>query len=1071
MENKNLRNFIWAISGILLMAIVVIADTSISNNFISTSGFANVGGDLVVGGDLSLTENANIGGNTNIAGNLDVVQNLNVTGNSFVVGNLEVIGELIANLNITEINLTNVNGNIGVADGFEFQTAGVSALRLNRAGTSIYSNTFVGQEAGTSASGKEKTSVGYLSGKGNTKDGQTSFGFQSGVNNTGFRATSFGYQTGIANSGSNAISIGSFAGNENSGNNQIAIGENAGSLNSVTQSIAIGTNVGKNNSGRTQVAIGAFGGNNNTGEFQVAIGYFAGEKNKGDHNVQIGYFAGDGNNGSKVIAIGFQAGQGNIGSNNIFLGENAGKDNTKSNQFIVGNGAFGSPIIQGDFNTGFVGIGTSQSTVPLTITRQNGQTAMFQLKPTATNPSNWNFGVDFNSGRLVISNNSVDEKFTILQNGNVGIGTSTPQNLLNVLGDINFTGLIYGDGSQLTGISTSVGADSIDGTELADTITLDANMNFAGFNFSVNTNDFFVSINSGNVGIGTNNPTVQLHIKNDAESLTEVRIDNTNSGSDLDHTGLTLYDGNDVMAFLQHNNNQDITSFGNAVGELSIYTSNTEKMRIDGSGNVGIGTTTPSSKLEINGSVNLNNTLYVIESRKVGIRTNDPQYMLDMGVNTYVAIDGLFGHIIQHNSASSQFWTLATRNNGNFDIATSTIDPRPGGNVIASSNAKLTILPSGNVGIGTTSPSTKLDVNGNITGDYFIGDGSLLTGISSGGGSVWDNSTGDALYNIGNVGISSPFYYKYGGANTLKFSNAGTGIFDGIHLGLESGGISGVRQTALGYQAGKGASGDSILAVGYQAGINNTGISQIVMGRKTGQKNTGNYQIAIGEDTGLNNTGSFQLALGFQSALHNTGVQQISIGYISGQFNKGDREIAIGVQSGYLNTGNDSIGIGFSSIFGNSGNNVLALGRRAGENNVDDNQFIVKMKEINNIPLIQGNFSSGFLGIGTTSPGAKLEVNGFTMLGSDAPAIKFKKFTGTMVSGAGQTSFSSGIDTQRVLDVSCRLTKTGVVTYFTGSTSTATAFHIEMNGASVFITPESSNYQNQPYECLITYEK
>ena len=1067
MENKNLRNFIWIISGILLMAIIVIADTTISNNFISTSGFANVGGDLVVGGDLSLTENANIGGNTNVAGNLDVVQNLNVTGNSFVVGNLEVIGELIANLNITEINLTNVNGNIGVADGFEFQTAGVSALRLNRAGTSIYSNTFVGQEAGTSASGKEKTSVGYLSGKGNTKDGQTSFGFQSGVNNTGFRATSFGYQTGITNSGSNAISIGSFAGNENSGNNQIAIGENAGSLNSVVQSIAIGKNVGMNNSGRTQVAIGAFGGNNNTGDFQVAIGYFAGDENKGDHNVQIGYFAGENNNGNKVIAIGYQAGKNNNGSNNIFLGENAGKDNTKSNQFIVGNGAFGSPIIQGDFNTGFVGIGTSQSTVPLTITRQNGQTAMFQLKPTATNPSNWNFGVDFNSGRLVISNNSVDEKFTILQNGNVGIGIEDPQQRLDVTGNIHATGTISSDSTSLTLSNATIKYNSTNnefnffdpnGTELTFGSLFTANNESEAFRLS-------------NVGIGTNNPTVQLHIKNDAESLTEVRIDNTNSGSDLDHTGLTLYDGNDVMAFLQHNNNQDITSFGNAVGELSIYTSNTEKMRIDGSGNVGIGTTTPSSKLEINGNVSLNNTLYVIESRKVGIRTSNPQYMLDMGVNTYVAIDGLFGHIIQHNSASSQFWTLATRNNGNFDIATSTVDPRPGGNVIASSNAKLTILPSGNVGIGTTSPATRLDVNGNITANYFIGDGSLLTGISSGGGSVWDNSTGDALYNIGNVGISSPFYYKYGGANTLKFSNAGTGIFDGIHLGLESGGISGVRQTALGYQAGKGASGDSILAVGYQAGINNTGISQIVMGRKTGQKNTGNYQIAIGEDTGLNNTGSFQLALGFQSALHNTGVQQISIGYISGQFNKGDREIAIGVQSGYLNTGNDSIGIGFSSIFGNSGNNVLALGRRAGENNVDDNQFIVKMKEINTIPLIQGNFSSGFLGIGTTSPGAKLEVNGFTMLGSDAPAIKFKKFTGTMVSGAGQTSFSSGIDTQRVLDVSCRLTKTGVVTYFTGSTSTATAFHIEMNGASVFITPESSNYQNQPYECLITYEK
>jgi len=37
----------------------------------------------------------------------------------------------------------------------------------------------------------------------------------------------------------------------------------------------------------------------------------------------------------------------------------------------------------------------------------------------------------------------------------VGIGTTTPQNLFNVLGDLNFTGLIYGNGSQLTGIEGS----------------------------------------------------------------------------------------------------------------------------------------------------------------------------------------------------------------------------------------------------------------------------------------------------------------------------------------------------------------------------------------------------------------------------------------------------------------------------------------------------------------------------------------------------------------------------------------------------------------------------------------
>ena len=43
-------------------------------------------------------------------------------------------------------------------------------------------------------------------------------------------------------------------------------------------------------------------------------------------------------------------------------------------------------------------------------------------------------------------------RMTILGNGNVGINTTTPQNTLNVIGDINFTTLIYGNGSQLIGL-------------------------------------------------------------------------------------------------------------------------------------------------------------------------------------------------------------------------------------------------------------------------------------------------------------------------------------------------------------------------------------------------------------------------------------------------------------------------------------------------------------------------------------------------------------------------------------------------------------------------------------------
>jgi len=49
---------------------------------------------------------------------------------------------------------------------------------------------------------------------------------------------------------------------------------------------------------------------------------------------------------------------------------------------------------------------------------------------------------------IFIASNSGGEVFSIINNGNVGIGITNPQNALDVDGDINFTGNIYGSGSE-----------------------------------------------------------------------------------------------------------------------------------------------------------------------------------------------------------------------------------------------------------------------------------------------------------------------------------------------------------------------------------------------------------------------------------------------------------------------------------------------------------------------------------------------------------------------------------------------------------------------------------------------
>jgi len=60
----------------------------------------------------------------------------------------------------------------------------------------------------------------------------------------------------------------------------------------------------------------------------------------------------------------------------------------------------------------------------------------------------------------------------------------------------------------------------------------------------------------------------------------------------------------------------------------------------------------------------------------------------------------------------------------------------------------------GNVGIGTTNPSSKLTVNGTLTATVFIGDGSGLTNLPA-SSAFWLNTGDDIYYNNGNVGIGT----------------------------------------------------------------------------------------------------------------------------------------------------------------------------------------------------------------------------------------------------------------------------------------------------------------------------
>jgi hypothetical protein len=162
----------------------------------------------------------------------------------------------------------------------------------------------------------------------------------------------------------------------------------------------------------------------------------------------------------------------------------------------------------------------------------------------------------------------------------------------------------------------------------------------------------------GNVGIGTLTPTQKLNVVND------------NTG-----TWTAKFENNTNKVYLSVN---DANNYG-------IYISGETKNYF--SGNVGIGTTSPGAKLHIKGNNNGNTSEAILlqdGNAAGGIRWNDQDDVEQYGLG------------IQANSGNGYFGIYANRGNAPFNRATEI--------------PKLVVKNNGNVGIGTTSPATKLHV-------------------------------------------------------------------------------------------------------------------------------------------------------------------------------------------------------------------------------------------------------------------------------------------------------------------------------------------------------------------------
>ncbi len=122
------------------------------------------------------------------------------------------------------------------------------------------------------------------------------------------------------------------------------------------------------------------------------------------------------------------------------------------------------------------------------------------------------------------------------------------------------------------------------------------------------------------------------------------------------------------------------------------------------------------------------------------------------------------------------------------------------------------------------------------------------------------------------------------------------------------------------------------------------------------------------------------------------------------------------------------------------------------------------------------NIANGKIGIGTNAPTTKLEVNGFTKLGTDAPAIKVKKLTGTTsdIEG-GFTAVVHGIPFAKILSVSVLVNFDGTQ-YFPPNLGPGGEsqfnYYIDINQVVILNSPTNSDYiLSKLVKVIITYEE
>ena len=334
-------------------------------------------------------------------------------------------------------------------------------------------------------------------------------------------------------------------------------------------------------------------------------------------------------------------------------------------------------------------------------------------------------------------------------NGNVGIGTTSPlaklqvglstsnsgstltmfgaanNGILSALSLVNTTGndaIGYGTALDFHVASTYSPTGRI--ATIAENTSVKAGLGF--FTYESALTEKMRITNNGNVGIGTTTPQDLLNI---------------HSASASGNIGVKFTRAAQTHGFRVGVNDSHVFLWTTEAQDMAFATSNSQRMIIQAGGNVGIGITNPTNKLDIEG---------VFGVKRVGVAATST---IDMGGNfNFNAFDG-YSHVFKQSGTE-----------------------------------RVRILPNGNVGIGTTTPRSKLQVGASATGGtgFSVPTAALFAGDSNVAHAqvgVFDNDTfgidkGGSIDLGGLVGGTGSSPYAFARISGLK-ENSTSGNYAG----------------------------------------------------------------------------------------------------------------------------------------------------------------------------------------------------------------------------------------------------------------------------------------------------